>query len=544
MKSIAYLGLLAGIITTFNIESSLAKEFDDKIKAIHWNPDYLKSSILLNKIKDTEEFISSPRIIPPKDSEAAILISDVDSVNISLVNSPNIKSAVFQYQEQIYTLRKAYSAYYPSLSLYSTSYGWSETYESFQYGKPFELGTETSSLTGLTSVIKTPASYIDSENLSFTNYKSLNVGLELTYSLFDPQRDLEIAEEMEMKNYYYNMIIEELKNEYQTASNNLLDVKINDAYVKLYGRAADYAKSAYNKIVESYQGGFSTKIDVDNYLAQYLAYKAQKASFLGKREEAISSLLESMGWPQDVEIILKDPLVVSEKWPIEKDESLKLARKNSEKIKNLAIQSQKSYIQAQNALYGYVPVINLSLLGTANKIDGEVVLGWPYSSGEYYTSASVSVGITWSIFDGFSNLNDSRSFKKAGQSYNQQKENEILTIESDVASNIASQKAELVAYKLNKEALNTRIDLTELTNQGYMSGYNTVFDLIKAQQDTVESEESAISNAQTINKSYIDLEQLTGAVDCNSKQAISYCTILKAIAPDSFQQLDHQNQAQ
>ena len=62
MKSIAYLGLLAGIITTFNIESSLAKEFDDKIKTIHWNSDYLKSSILLNKIKDTEEFISFPRI--------------------------------------------------------------------------------------------------------------------------------------------------------------------------------------------------------------------------------------------------------------------------------------------------------------------------------------------------------------------------------------------------------------------------------------------------------------------------------------------------
>ena len=80
-----------------------------------------------------------------------------------------------------------------------------------------------------------------------------------------------------------------------------------------------------------------TKIDVDSYLAQYLAYKAQKASYLGKRQEAISNLLESMSWPQNVELILEDPLIVSEKWPIDRDESLKLARKNSEKIKNLAI---------------------------------------------------------------------------------------------------------------------------------------------------------------------------------------------------------------
>ena len=316
---------------------------------------------------------------------------------------------------------------------------------------------------------KIPASTINSEYLSFTNTTSLNIGLELNYNIIDPQRDLDIAEQMEMKNYYYNMIIEELKNEYQTVTNNLLEVKINDAYIELYDRAANYAKAAYDKIIKSYLGGFSTKIDVDNYLAQYLAYKARKASYLGKRQEAVSSLLESMGWPQNVELILKDPLIVSEKWPIDKEQSLKLARKNSEKIKNLAIQSQKSYIQAQNALYGYVPVINLSLIGAASKLNGEVSLGWPYSSGEYDTSASVSVGISWSIFDGFSNLNESRSFKKAGQSYEQQKNNEILSIESNVASNIASQKAQLVAYKLNKEAFLKRKDLTELTEKGYMS---------------------------------------------------------------------------
>jgi outer membrane protein TolC len=541
MKSIAYLGLLAGTTTIFHVNGSIAKEFDSKREIIFWSSEQLQSGNLLNTIKDPEDFVSLPKILPPKNFGSAIILSDADSVNISLINSPNIKSAVFQYQEQNYNLRKAYSAYYPSLTLYNSSYNWSESYETFQYGKPFKLQTATSPLTGLPYIEKIPASEINDDNISYSNTNSYNVGLELSYNLLDPKRDLDIAEEMEMKNYYYNMITEELKNEYQTVSNNLLEVKINDRYVSLYTKAADYAKSAYDKILESYLGGFSTKIDVNNYLAQYLVYKAQKATFSGKREEAVSSLLQSMGWPQNVEIILEDPLLISEKWPISKNKSLELAQAHSEKVKNLAIQSQKSYIKSQNALYGYIPVIKLSLVGTANQSDGEVILGWPYSSGEYATSASLSVGMTWSIFDGFLSINESRSFKKAGQSYNQQKENEIFTIGSKVASYIASQKAELIAYKLNHEAFLARKSLTELTSQGYMSGYNTVFDLIKAQQDAVESEESAINNAQTINQSDIKLQQLTGVVSCNSNQAISYCGILDALAPKSFQQLQDSN---
>ena len=541
MKNITCLGLLAGITTILYVNDSMAKEFNLEVENVYWKSEKIDSTNSINTIKNIEDIIGLPKILPPKKSSKAISISDSDSVNIALNNSPSIKSAVFQYQEQIYELRKAYSAYYPSLSLYSTSYGWSESYDALKYGKPYELQTAISTETGLPYTEKIPASEIDSENTSYSNTHSFNIGLELTYNLFDPKRDLDIAEEMEMKDYYYNMIVEEIKSEYQTVSNDLLTIKINDRYIDLYTKAAEYAKAAYDKIVESYSGGFSTKIDVDSYLAQYLSYKAQKTTYIGKREEAVSSLLDSLGWPQNIKVILEDPLVISERWPISKVRSLKMALEYSEKIKNLAIQSQKSYIQYQNSLNGYIPVINLSLIGNANKNEGEVIKGWPYSSGEYATSASVSLGMTWSIFDGFSNLNDSLSFKKAGQSYNQQKENEILTIESNVATNIASQKTELAAYKLNKEAYLVRKNLTELTNQGYMSGYNTIFDLIKAQQDAVASEESAITNAQTVNESYIKLQQLTSAVSCNVNQAISYCKILDALAPSSFQQLKNSN---
>jgi outer membrane protein TolC len=324
-------------------------------------------------------------------------------------------------------------------------------------------------------------------------------------------------------------------------ANNILNVKINDKYVALYSKAAIYAKNAYTKIVESYLGGFSTKIDVNNYKAQYLAYEAKEATYLGKKKEAISSLLESMGWPQDIDIDLTDELLISSKWPINKDESISMAIKNSEKIRNLAIQSRKSYIQSQNALYGYIPVVSLNLTGSATKARGEVTKDWPYNSGEYNTNASVSVGIQWSLFDGFSNFNTSRSYEKAGQSYNQQKENEILTVEGKVSSKITSQAAELEAYRLNQTAFQARKHLTELTNLGFMSGYNTVFDLIKAQQDAVESVEATISNAETINQSYIDLQQLTGLVSCNLQQAISYCEILNVLAPERFQKIDSTN---
>ena len=71
-----------------------------------------------------------------------------------------------------------------------------------------------------------------------------------------------------------------------------------------------------------------------------------------------------------------------------------------------------------------------------------------------------------------------------------------------------------------------------------MSGYNTVFNLIKAQQDAVESVEATIRNAEEINQNYIDLQRLTGIVSCNIKKADAYCKILKALAPNSFRHLN------
>ena len=97
---------------------------------------------------------------------------------------------------------------------------------------------------GATVCGKIPASN-NSQYLSFTNTTS-QYRSGINYNIIDP--DLDIAEQMEMKNYYYNMIIEELKNEYQTVTNNLLEVKINDAYIELYDRAANYAKAAYDKL--------------------------------------------------------------------------------------------------------------------------------------------------------------------------------------------------------------------------------------------------------------------------------------------------------
>jgi outer membrane protein TolC len=539
MKCIAFLGLLMGL-PMFHIQDCRAKEVYPNGEVIYWESEQQELASLLNIIKDTDEFIDLPKIIPLVSPGKQISISDEDSIHIALINSANIKSAVFQYQEQIAKLRTAYSAYYPSLSLYNTSYSWSESYETLEYGEAFQEQTTTNQF-GIPTIEKIPASVIDSQNISYSNTNTFTAGLQLSFNIFDPKRDLNIAEEMEMKKYYYNMIIEEVKNEYKTINDNILKVKINDKFVELYSKAADYAKTAFKRIVESYLGGFSTDIDVNNYKAQYLAYEAKEATYMGKKGEAISNLLKSMGWPQDTNIGLVDDLTISSKWPINKNESITMAIKNSEKIRNLAIQSQKSYIQSQNALYGYIPVVSLNLTGSASKARGEVTKDWPYTSGEYNTSASVSVGVQWSLFDGFSNFNTATSYKKAGQSYNQQKQNEILTIESKVSTEITSQAAELEAYRLNQKAFQARKDLTELTNLGFMSGYNTVFDLIKAQQDTVESMEATINNAERINQSYIDLQQLTGYVSCNQKQAISYCEILNALAPYSFKQIDSAN---
>ena len=294
------------------------------------------------------------------------------------------------------------------------------------------------------------------------------------------QRDLNIAEEMETSKYYYNLILAAIKDEYENIVTNLLNVKVNNLYLELYKKAVDYSKKSYQETHELYKAGYTTKIDVDNNFAQYRSYQAEMANYLGQKKKSISNLLSEMNWPQGSKINLVNRLKISNNWPLTIKQSIYLAKKQSEKLKNLEIQSQNSLISARSALYEYTPVLSLDINGSVTKSRGEIIKGWPYNSSSYNTDANISLNLEWSIFDGFSSYNSSKGDIKKSQSYQEQQRAEIEKIQSTVASNIDNIKAQLIAYHLNDDAWKARRELTVLTNIGYRSGYNTVFDLISA----------------------------------------------------------------
>ena len=481
-----------------------------------------------SKIENFNQFLSLGQI-KPASNNAKVRLSEADLVTIALSNSPEIRSAIYQYKQADYQVRSAYGAYYPSLSAFNSSLSGNNSNTTLNYGGPDW---------GSTKAEKEYKGQIDKANTGTTRFYQGLLGLQISYNLLDMPRDLTISQAIESREYYKKLISYAIKQKLQSVRLAILGIQTADELIKAYKQSAEFAKSAYQQILMSYNKGYSTKIDVDNYYALYNGYQANVATSLSSRQTAVSQLLAQLSWPQTIDIDVDGKMQEPRNWPLTLQQSLTSADRHSEQVQTLIIQSKINYIQAKNEVATYLPVISLNAYGYTNGQAGTIDLGYPAGTINTSISGSISLNLNWTLFDGLSSLNSSKAYKQSALSYQQQSESQKYSIEQSVNSYYALIKANAVAYKLNTNAVKAQEELTSLTLIGYKSGYNTVFDLVNAQQNTVNSLIGQIQSLQNVNSGLIQIQTNTGSFLCNEPAMTHACDLLTALGSNDFSNLN------
>lgn len=492
-----------------------------KILPVNWQQ--------LTTIRDFNQYLQLNQIRPDNATSHAKL-SEAEIVIIGLANSPEIRSSIYQYRQADYQAKSAYGAYLPNLSAFENSgIGGNYSSTTFNYG---------GSSWGSTTLQRLQKQNIDSNNTGITNYFQGLLGVQLSFNLIDVPRDLTIAAAIENRLYYKTLISYAVKQKLQSLRLAVLQIQTADQLIEAYTQSANFAKSAYEQILKSYEGGYSTRIDVDNYYALYNSYQANLATSISSRQAAVSQLLSQMSWPQTVDIDVKGTMHKPKEWPLSLEKSIVFANANSEQVEALLIQSKINNIQAKNELAGYLPVISVNGYGYKDNQIGIIDIGYPSgtTSKSFYTG--ISVNLNWTLFDGLSNLNNAKSYKQSMRSYEQQSLTEKYSIEQSVGNFYASIKANSIAYTLNANAYQAQRRLTGLTLIGFKTGYNTVFDLVNAQQNTVNSQISQIQSQQTANSSLIQIQTFTGGYMCNDEVVRYACELLLIFNPKDFTNLE------
>lgn len=476
------------------------------------------------KVKDFNQFLQF-RQIQPDNIIGKARLSESDAVLIGLSNSPEIRSSIYQYKQADYQLKSAYGAYFPNLEAFNTSANTSYSSTTFNYG---------GSNWGSTPLQKKDKKSIDKSNTGITSYFQGLLGAQLSINIVDIPRDLSIAAAIENRKYYQKLIGFAVKQKLQSLRLAVLQIQAADQLINAYKQSAKFAKSAYEQILKSYEGGYSTKIDVDNYYALYNSYQANVATSISSRQSAVSQLLSQMSWPQSVDLDIEGAMQQPREWPLTLQESLRFADQNSDQVQALIIQSKIYRIQAKSELANYLPVVSLSAYGFTNNQVGQVYIGDPTGTTSKAFDTAISVNLNWTLFDGLINLNNSRAYQQNRMSYEQQSLTQKFSVEQSVGSYYSSIKANTIAFRLNSKAYQSQQELTGLTLIGYKTGYNTVFDLVNAQQNTINSKISQIQSQQTANSSLIQIQTMTGGYLC-SEAVVNYaCELLRVFDSQNF----------
>jgi outer membrane protein TolC len=407
----------------------------------------------------------------------------LDSVMLKATENKLSKSSEYRYTSSKYDLKAAKSYFLPSITL-QTSY--SPTLSDNYYSTEYDLNS---------TLVE------DFEN----NYNQTYIYLDITWNIL---------------NFSQFNLIDSLENTKDAQKHNIQFIQQSNAME---------ASNAYFDILSSYQTlqslkdqetiyskgvvitkdlveiGLKSKIDLMNTTRQLNEYKSQIQNKKAEIESQITSLEEITS----NSICRKNEKLAT----IGKSffESIKSYDNDIDVIaRSPAIKQLDARIESQNKLSSYYQTnylptvyINGSIIGTY--LDG---IGSPAYYKDYDTTAkSVSIGFSWSIFDGGANIANAKSAQFLAKSYKEDKENEIDSIRFNIKTIVEKEKYLIESNNQIKNSLEKQINISDLVYLNYQEGFSSYYDFQSAMQSLLQAKLALIQTSLEINRNSMSLEK-------------------------------------
>ena len=415
-----------------------------------------------------------------QENETQIFLNYSEIKNITIKNNQELKALEKLVQSTTFTLSSKIAKRYPSLNLQASGL------PKYVSGKNYNSSSKTT------------------KTSQFTANPSLNIRLDL----IDPLRGSEIKI---------------ARNNYAIAKNNY-EIKKKDLIKE--------AKSRYHKLQKSYQDIKNKTLSLDLSITSLKDAQSKFDAGIGTKFEVLEadaqlsrdrqSLNEKKILNQINKIALKEILNINEDFAINQKQKLigfwnhKLNKNiiegldNSLSLKNINLKKSIKENQANSFLNAYKPNIYISNIFTSSfyKGDSLSVEIDPEKSGSSYTN-TISLNISWNIFDGGQNKNLYKSSKADAKSEDYSYNN----LENILKTNISKAYLNL---KLNEEKILSSLKEISSTEESlrlarlrYDVGISTLKDVLVRQKELSNANSKNIDAIYNYNLNLDELERLT-----------------------------------
>ena len=366
----------------------------------------------------------------------------------TLVYSPLIRTKVYDSNSKRWLVRKAFSTWYPSLSLSSGSILKTNVKNTQNYGSPSDSSNPSVSGTAFqpTDPISDSSTQSSNSNELVTPYTTTSSYTQaypvvtLNWALFDATR----ADSINAAKFGLDSSIQDIK--YAThqviSQSSELYTTIISAEFEIAGYLDQLA--AYDhliKVVESQVEKGYTPIN------QLYTARSQRQGILYELSNAESEYLQSMQAlkillnikPNESFIIGKEMFMPSS-WPYSEQETDDMITKYPQ-VQSYFKQSSQYKSMAQSEYKSYIPKISLLGYTTYVGTQGSMSFSPPQQpSGAWSEQWSNYIGLnaTWNIFDGFAEYQTGKSYMSQSDSYREQGENAIMQLRETVYGSLAT----------------------------------------------------------------------------------------------------------
>ena len=333
---------------------------------------------------------------------------------------------------------------------------------------------------------------------NFSNYNNASIGLNLSWSFFDPSRQPAIRsadQSLRAQKLTFNVVARSLVLDTQTAFHSLQETQ---QLILIYEEIYRQNRRQLALVQAQFGIGMTNIGDVEQKKAQLLNQLSQLVLLYRQQAQEAASLAATMGRrPGDAVLPQGEPGAPAA-WPLDQEATIAEGLQLREEIQASLAESEAALWEARRLVNTYLPV--LMLTGSAYGYRGQGIYSanvgqdsTPFFSRQYSTDAALGLGLRWEFLDGGIRRAQAHQAEAQAQLLQNQAQQNRLTVASQIRQSYASYTAAQLGLPGAQQAYAAAGRAVNAANRRYEVGIGTMTELIQATQLLAESAQNLIA---------------------------------------------------
>jgi len=317
---------------------------------------------------------------------------------------------------------------------------------------------------------------------TYTNLVETSPAMQLSWTFFDPTRSPLInaaSESLKAQQLLFDVSARDLVLETQLAYFALQE---QQQLIAAYELILNSTTQLVERTEALFNAGSASISDVEQIRTQQLQNLSTLIDTYRQLVDAAARLAQTMAMPTGMLVLPQDKLALLGRWTLPEAETLKQAERMREEIKASLAQSSVSGWRATALLNTYWPSFSIQASGSydyINRADGNSTTAATINRETSQWNGAVSLGFTWSIFDGGINAAQAEANKAQARQFVDQASVQQLSVAREVERAYASYEASGLSLASTKEQLQSAQTAAEAVRERFNIGFSDMTSVVQ-----------------------------------------------------------------